>query len=444
MKAQEGDLEILDVIGVGIGPFNLGLAALLEPIDGVRAQFFDVKETFLWHEGLLLDDCHLQVPFLADLVTMSDPTSRFSFLSYLHSQGRLYQFYFYERFQIPRIEYNRYCQWVAGQLKHLHFSSEVIDIEEEDGLFCVSLKDAVTGALSSRLARNIVIGVGAAPAVPQAWAPFLNDRDFVHSARYVFAKEALQKKRNITLIGGGQSAAECFLDLLKDHKRHGYQLNWLTRGSGFFPMEYSKLGLEHFSPDYIEHFHRLPHPRRTELLASQANWYKGISFGTIAEIYDCLYASTVDGPCNVVLQARSELEHVAPTDFGWALSCRHVELEEPFHLQTEAVVLGAGYQYNFPSCLEGLRHLLDFHSDGRVTVQRDYSLKTRLQGPGRIFIQNGEMHTHGVAAPDLGLGSHRNATIINALLGEQRYATSSKTVFQTFGIADCWQPVASS
>lgn len=227
-------------------------------------------------------------------------------------------------------------------------------------------------------------------------------------------------------------------------RRGGYQLNWLTRGSGFFPMEYSKLGLEHFSPDYIEHFHQLPHPRRTELLAAQANWYKGISFGTIAEIYDCLYASTVDGPCNVVLQARSELEHVAPTDLGWALSCRHVELEEPFHLQTEAVVLGAGYQYNFPSCLEGLRHLLDFHSDGRVTVQRDYSLKTRLQGPGRIFIQNGEMHTHGVAAPDLGLGSHRNATIINALLGEQRYATSSKTVFQTFGIADCWQPVASS
>ncbi len=185
MKAHEGDLEILDVIGVGIGPFNLGLAALLEPIDGVRAKFFDVKKTFLWHEGLLLDDCHLQVPFLADLVTMSDPTSRFSFLSYLHSQGRLYQFYFYERFQIPRIEYNRYCQWVAGQLKHLHFSSEVIDIEEEGGLFCVRLKDAVTGALSSRLARNVVIGVGAAPAVPQdcpnqsngrGWQPLAPDR----------------------------------------------------------------------------------------------------------------------------------------------------------------------------------------------------------------------------------------------------------------------------
>ena len=31
-----------DVIGVGLGPFNLGLAALLEPID-VDAVFFDDK-----------------------------------------------------------------------------------------------------------------------------------------------------------------------------------------------------------------------------------------------------------------------------------------------------------------------------------------------------------------------------------------------------------------
>lgn len=441
-RCAEGS-NVLDLIGVGIGPFNLGLACLLQPIEEVTAKFFDAKEIFLWHEGLLLEECHLQVPFLADLVTMSDPTSPFSFLNYLHSQGRLYQFYFYERFQIPRTEYNRYCQWVAGQLKCLQFRSEVIDIEQRDALFCVTLRDTISNVLSSHLAKNVAVGVGAAPAIAPAWAPFLNDGDFVHSSRYAFAKAALQEKRNITVVGGGQSAAECFLDLLKDQKRHGYQLNWLTRGSGFFPMEYSKLGLEHFSPDYIEHFHRLPHSQRMELLASQSNWYKGISVATIADIYDCLYASTVDGPGNVVLQARSELEHVAPTAVGWGLSCRHLELQQTFHLKTDAVVLGAGYEYTFPACLEGLRHLVDFHADGRMVVRRDYSLQTRLPGPGHIFIQNGEMHTHGVSAPDLGMGSHRNASIINALMGEQRYSTSSKTVFQTFGIAECWQSASS-
>ncbi len=29
-----------------------------------------------------------------------------------------------------------------------------------------------------------------------------------------------------------------------------YRLDWLTRSEGFFPMEYSKLGLQHFTPEY--------------------------------------------------------------------------------------------------------------------------------------------------------------------------------------------------
>ena len=33
-----------DVIGVGIGPFNLGLAALLDGVADVDARFFDARE----------------------------------------------------------------------------------------------------------------------------------------------------------------------------------------------------------------------------------------------------------------------------------------------------------------------------------------------------------------------------------------------------------------
>src|ERR671911_297580 len=70
-----GEKEVFDLIGIGIGPFNLGLAALLSSIDTHKSVFFDTKHEFSWHEGLLLEDCYLQVPFLADLVTMSDPTN---------------------------------------------------------------------------------------------------------------------------------------------------------------------------------------------------------------------------------------------------------------------------------------------------------------------------------------------------------------------------------
>ena len=42
--------------------------------------------------GMLLDDATMQVSFLKDLVTMRNPTSDFSFLSYLHERGRLVDF----------------------------------------------------------------------------------------------------------------------------------------------------------------------------------------------------------------------------------------------------------------------------------------------------------------------------------------------------------------
>jgi len=101
--------ECLDVIGIGIGPFNLGMAALLEKTD-VQALFFERKEQFDWHPGMMLDGTTLQVPFMADLVTMVDPKSPYSFLNYLHEHNRLYSFYFLESFHIPRAEYNHYWQ----------------------------------------------------------------------------------------------------------------------------------------------------------------------------------------------------------------------------------------------------------------------------------------------------------------------------------------------
>ncbi|BCD91829.1 hypothetical protein fh0823_19680 [Francisella halioticida] len=94
-------MKIYDVIGIGIGPFNLGLAALLND-ESLESIFFDKKEDFNWYPGLMMSWTTLQVPFLADLVTMADPTSKFTFLNYLNKQNRIYKFYFKENFFIPR------------------------------------------------------------------------------------------------------------------------------------------------------------------------------------------------------------------------------------------------------------------------------------------------------------------------------------------------------
>ena len=81
-----------DLIGIGLGPFNLGLAALCHDIPSLSTAFIEQKDSFDWHPGLLLPGARLQVPFYADLVTLVQPTSRFSWFSFLQASGRMFRF----------------------------------------------------------------------------------------------------------------------------------------------------------------------------------------------------------------------------------------------------------------------------------------------------------------------------------------------------------------
>ena len=90
------------------------------------------------------------MPFLADLVTLADPTSPYTFLNYLHEQGRLYRFYFHERFHVLRAEYEAYCRWVAAQLASCRFSHRVDAIRPvEGGLGGVGARRRAPGASTS-------------------------------------------------------------------------------------------------------------------------------------------------------------------------------------------------------------------------------------------------------------------------------------------------------
>ncbi len=73
----------LDIIGIGLGPSNLSLAALGSEIEGFTGQFLERKPHFSWHPGMILADCSMQTNFLKDLVSAVAPTNRYSFLNYL-------------------------------------------------------------------------------------------------------------------------------------------------------------------------------------------------------------------------------------------------------------------------------------------------------------------------------------------------------------------------
>jgi len=421
-----------DLLGVGLGPFNLGLAALADEAEAdVDVRFLEQRPEFNWHEGTLIEGTTLEVPFFADLVTMVDPTNRYSFLNYLHERNRLYDFYFYEEFFIPRREYNDYCRWVADELDSLQFDRRVTDIAEREGRFEVEAIHPETGERERYTADDVVVGIGTTPDVPEQFGDCLG-RDVFHSASYLSHREQCLESDSVTIVGSGQSAAEVFHDLLDRQPEHDYSLDWITRSPGFFQMIDGKLGHMVYTPEYTDYFYDLDQSRKDELLEDQDLVYKGIDETTSAKIYDLLYERSIgaDEP-DVGMIASTAVTEMGPSDDGtYALLCEQREEETRFVHDSETVVLATGYSREDPPFLEPLEDDIRRDDKGRLSVTEDFRLRTDLEG--RIFVQNVGLHTHGINTPDLGLGAHRNAVIINQLVGAEEYDASHADTFQSF------------
>ncbi|ELK46347.1 UNVERIFIED_CONTAM: lysine N(6)-hydroxylase/L-ornithine N(5)-oxygenase family protein [Halobacillus marinus] len=435
MEQQE---PIYDLIGIGTGPFNLSLAALLDDIEEVDALFFEQKSAFEWHPGMLIEGTKMQVPFLADLVTMADPTNPYSFLNYISKHDRMYQFYFLQRLDIPRREYNDYCRWVADQLSSCRFGKRVTGIrhvKDNGDTFEVDVLDIETGNSALYRTRNLVMGTGSVPSMPQSFQG-LPETDVFHTADFLINKDACLNKKSITVVGSGQSAAETFRDLLQEQRRYGFQLDWITRSPGFSSMEESKLSLEHFSPDYVNYFYSLPQEQKDEIFATQGLYYKGISNHTVNDIYNLLYEYSVGGEeLPVGLQVLTEVRDVhAKADGGYELDCYHYQKGKKYTHETDVIIAATGYKPYVPDFVHYMEDFLVWDDQGRYEVTEDYRLKKNADTPNEIFVHSGISHTHGVGSTNLGLSIYRNKLIINQLTGREVFPLSEKNIFQSFSV----------
>jgi lysine N6-hydroxylase len=425
--------KIYDYIGIGVGPFNLGLACLLDPINELEGVFLDKKENFNWHAGMLLQDTTLQIPFMADLVTLADPTSKYSFLNYIKEQGRIYSFYIRENFLLLRNEYNNYCKWAIEKLKNIEFNTAVEELfySEEEKCYIITASCTKTNNVKIYKAKKLIFGTGTSPFIP-ACCKDLKDKA-IHSSQYLDKKEELQTKKSITVVGSGQSAAEIYNDLLQEIDGKGYQLNWITRSARFFPLEYTKLTLEMTSPDYVDYFFNLPSQKRDQMNREQKNLYKGVNSDLINTIYDSLYTKSLTNDIKVSLRTNSELKKVVhnETTNQFELEIHQVEQDKYYSHSTEAIVLATGYNYKMPDFVNGIISRIKWDAKNRFDVNRNYSIDIN---DSEIFVQNAELHTHGFVTPDLGMACYRNSFIIKELTGKDYYPIETKIAFQQFNV----------
>ncbi|GJF31873.1 hypothetical protein KNE206_45730 [Kitasatospora sp. NE20-6] len=425
--------EPYDLLGIGIGPFNLSLAALADGASGVvSALFCEAEPAYRWHPGMLVDGARMQVPFLADLVSLVDPTSPWSFLNYLRQHERLYPFYFAERSHLSRREYVHYCRWAADRLPNCRFGAPVTAVhwDARDAVFTAE-------AAGERIrARNLVLGVGTVPVRPQAFAALAAHPQVWHSADYLERRAGLSAARDITVVGSGQSGAEVFLDLLRHRADDGTRLRWLSRSRALAPMEYSKLGLEHFTPDYTRYFHGLPAEVRDSLVPAQWQLHKAAGAETLAEIHELLYERSVGRPPGgdpvEIMPGTTVADARTGPGGSLELHCRHTDSGARHLVRTDAVVLATGYRATRPAALDPVAGLIDWDDQGRYRVDLRHRVATRPGLSGGLYVQNAELHTHGVGTPDLGLGAHRAAVILNAVAGKELHPLPARTAWTSF------------
>lgn len=431
------DLGTVDVLAIGCGPFNLGLAALASTVDDLNVLVVDSAPEFRWHPGLMFEEAKLQVSFLSDLVSLVDPTHPMSFLAYLADADRLYPFLVREQFFPTRREYEAYLRWVVERLSSLRFGTTVDEVrwDTERQLFDVSLT-ASDGTVSRVSAGHVVVGVGTEPAIPAALDTTSNA--LIHSSEYLFHQGAAHKAGAVTVIGSGQSGAEIVIDLLEANLNGGPAVQWWTRTQWFAPLDFTKLSLEMTTPGYMDYFHGLPEATRDRVRAGHWQFHKGISSDTLERLHDLLYRRELHEKLPPVrLRNGVAVEGLdTQTDGRLRIRGRHNDTGALLAHTADLVIAATGYRPRKQDFLAPIDDRLQRDSQGRLAVESDHSVAADGDLSGRVFVANAEEHTHGVSAPNLDIGAMRNAKILNAVAGREVYRLQRNTAFTSFAVTD--------
>lgn len=421
--------EIFDVVGVGVGPFNLSVAALLHPLDSLLSCFLESRPEFQWHPGLLFPESTIQVSYLKDLVTPADPTSPYSFLSFLFAEKRFYRFLNANFHRVTRKEFNQYLRWVCARLPTLRFGCHVRTISIEHELFRIDTNNSVLHA------RDIILGTGLTPFVPSCTIPHIGPTVF-HARDFLPHVQGLAGRR-VAVIGGGQTGAEVFLHLLSMSDYTPREILWISRRLNFLPLDESSFTNEFFTPSYTTYFFNLNLANRNRILKEQKLASEGIALPLLEQLYQKLYTREFieKKPESFSLLPHRELKKMCATHGGWTLGLENQISGIEELIKADIIILCTGYTKSLPVYLTPLADRIPNFSNG-FDIRPDFSIVWDGPLQRRIYVQNRAKCTHGVADPNLSLMAWRSATIINSLMGTCIYGIPEDQSLITWSIPE--------
>ncbi|MEU9642458.1 lysine N(6)-hydroxylase/L-ornithine N(5)-oxygenase family protein [Streptomyces sp. NPDC048188] len=426
-RVLPGDATLVhDLIGIGFGPSNVAMAIAIREHNAraggqqaLDAHFFEQQPRFGWHRGMLIDDATMQVSFLKDLVTLRNPASEYSFLCYLQSKGRLIDFINHKNLFPLRVEFHDYFEWAAAKVDDtVSYGHEVVGVAPvvRDGAVDHLEVTVRSGeGLGVHRARNLVIGTGLRPLVPEGVER--GDRVW-HNSELLSRVDALEgtSPSRFVVVGAGQSAAENVAYL---HRRFpGAEVCAVFSRYGYSPADDSAFANRIFDPAAVDDYFTAPGTVKRRLMDYHGNTnYSVVDIDLIDDLYRQMYREKVLGTERLRFLNVSRLTDVTEApDHVRATVTSLVDGEETL-LDADVLVLATGYGPADPLGLLGEvadRCLRD--DEGRVRVERDYRVATDPALRCGIYLQGGTEHTHGITSSLLSNTAVRVGEILDSLL----------------------------
>jgi len=408
---------IHDLIGIGFGPSNVALAIALEEQREAHGQvvtpfFIERQPAFAWHPHMLLEHAHMQISFLKDLVTLRHPRSRFTFLNYLQEQGRLQDFINLKSFYPSRQEFNDYLLWAASHFDELcAYGEEVFEVLPEPDrhgavqALRVRSRDAA-GAVHERFARNLVVGMGGSPRIPEVFRGLRGEPRVFHSSTYLRDIARCGDARRIAVIGAGQSAAEIFMDL--QGRPHAPEVDWAMRTRAIRPADDSPFVNEVFNADFTDYMFGCSCAERQALLHEYAHTnYAVADMDLIQQIFKVFYEQRVVGAQRLRMLRRHEVIAARADASGVYLTLRDGASEHERAERYDAAVLATGYERAMHR--QVLAPLAPYLGD--FAVDRHYRVRATAAFEPGIFLQGACEDSHGLSDTLLSVTAVRSGEI---------------------------------
>ncbi|HEX8768483.1 MAG TPA: SidA/IucD/PvdA family monooxygenase [Jatrophihabitans sp.] len=409
------DLPYFSVVGIGAGPANLSLAALMQARTDQTIALFDKAADSSWHSSLLHPGVRMQTSWLKDLVSLVDPTHKLSFLNYLVTQGRLFAMMNSQFDVIPRREYMRYLAWASRQIDNIHYSTPIEEVNFVEGEGFYAISDGVPVARSQHLA----IGVGTRPTVPAGLASLPDDRAFIadHLAMHLPTMSA-DKSAPVAVIGGGQTGIEAVLRLLGA----GFSnIKWLGRRQWFQTIDDSPAANDIYRPAHQQFLQGLTRGTRRHLVEEANPTGDALTPGALKTLYQANYDRMLEfGEFPVAMLPGRDVTEGEFDGQDLVLKCTTAERLEQHRVKYAVIAVGR-QSAPIPFSAE-LRERLDADEDGDLVIEEDYSVRWKGMDEHRIYALNRARFSHGIPDANLTLLPVRAAMVINSMLGSELFA----------------------